>query len=116
MLAVFQPHGFGPTRFLRDDFVAAFAEALRPADRLWMLDIFYAGGTAARDIASADLVAGIVARGRHAEVAPSRDALIEALAAEARPGDLVIVMGARDPSLTALAKTVLARLQDVPVA
>jgi len=32
------------------------------------------------------------------------------VAAEARPGDLVLVMGARDPSLTALAREILAAL------
>ena len=45
VLAVYQPHGYGPTRFLRRDFVETFATALRPADRLWMLEVFYAGGT-----------------------------------------------------------------------
>ncbi len=69
VLAVYQPHGFGPTRFLRADFVEAFAAALRPADRLWMLEIFYAGGTAARDLSSADLVREIAARGRSAAFA-----------------------------------------------
>ena len=46
VLAVYQPHGYGPTRFLRHDFVDTFARELRPGDRLWMLEVFYAGGTA----------------------------------------------------------------------
>ncbi len=58
VLAVFQPHGFGPTRFLRDDLVASLAASLRPEDVLWLPEIFYAGGTVTRDISSADLVAG----------------------------------------------------------
>ena len=37
-------------------------------------------------------------------------ALVATLVAEARAGDLVLVMGARDPSLTDLAQTILARL------
>ena len=45
VLAVYQPHGYGPTRFLRADFVETFATALRPADRAWLLEVFYAGGT-----------------------------------------------------------------------
>ncbi len=115
VLAVFQPHGYGPTRFLRDDLVAAFAETLRPADRLWMLEVFYAGGTATRDVSAADLVSAIAARGRSAEFAESRPALVERLAAEARAGDLVIVMGARDPSLTTLARAILERLSGARV-
>jgi UDP-N-acetylmuramate-alanine ligase len=110
VLAVYQPHGYGPTRFLRRDFVETFATALRPDDRLWMLEVFYAGGTATRDFSAADIAAEIAARGAAAEFAPSREWLIERLAAEAREGDLVLVMGARDPSLTQFALEVLVRL------
>jgi UDP-N-acetylmuramate-alanine ligase len=110
VLAVYQPHGYGPTRFLRRDFVETFATALRPVDRLWMLEVFYAGGTATRVFSAADIVAEIAARGAPAEFAPSREWLVERVAAEARAGDLVLVMGARDPSLTMLARKVLARL------
>jgi UDP-N-acetylmuramate-alanine ligase len=111
VLAVYQPHGYGPTRFLRADFVATFAETLRPADRLWLLEVFYAGGTTTRDFSAADIAAEIAARGTGAAFAPSREWLIERVAAEARAGDLVLVMGARDPSLTDLARGILARLE-----
>jgi UDP-N-acetylmuramate--alanine ligase len=104
VLAIYQPHGYGPTRFLRKDFVETFAHVLRPQDRIFMLEVFYAGGTAVRDFSAADIVAEIAAKGRKAEFAPSRDWLRERIAAEARPGDLVLVMGARDPTLTAFAK------------
>ena len=107
VLAVFQPHGFGPLKFLRGDFVAAFVAELAPRDRLWFLDVFYAGGTAARDISSADVIGDLVARGVAAELAPSRDGLVERLAMEAKAGDLILVMGARDPSLTDLARAIL---------
>jgi UDP-N-acetylmuramate--alanine ligase len=107
VLAVYQPHGYGPTRFLRPDFVETFASCLRPEDRLWLLEVFYAGGTATRDFSAADIVAEIAARGVRAEFAPTRDWLRERIASEAREGDLVLVMGARDPSLTTWAKSVL---------
>ena len=110
VLAVFQPHGYGPMRFLRPDFVATFAAELRPEDRLWMLEIFYAGGTALRDFSSADVVAEIAAQGVRAEFAPSREDLVARIAAEARAGDLVLVMGARDPSLTDFTKAILSAL------
>ena len=111
VLAIFQPHGYGPTRFLRADLVAAFAEALGSSDRLWMLEVFYAGGTAKRDFSAADLVAEIAARGRSAAFAASRESLKAAVVEEARPGDLVLVMGARDPSLTELARGLLEALR-----
>jgi UDP-N-acetylmuramate--alanine ligase len=110
VLAVFQPHGFGPLKFLRTEFVEAFAAELAPVDRLWFLDVFYAGGTAAKDISSTDVIADIAARGVAAEHAPSREGLVARLAAEAKEGDLILVMGARDPSLTDLAKAILGGL------
>lgn len=111
VLAIYQPHGYGPTRFLRDGFVASFARALREEDRLWMLEVFYAGGTAERDFSAAEIVAEIGARGRAAEFAASREALVAGVAAEAREGDIVLVMGARDPSLTDLARAILRAIE-----
>jgi UDP-N-acetylmuramate--alanine ligase len=108
VLAVYQPHGYGPTRFLRPDLVEAFGTALGENDRLWMLEVFYAGGTAKRDFSSADIVAEI---GTRAAFAASREALTSALAAAARPGDLILIMGARDPSLTDLAKSILGAME-----
>jgi UDP-N-acetylmuramate--L-alanine ligase len=116
VLAIYQPHGYGPTRFLRNDFVGTFASELKPNDRLWMLEIFYAGGTATRDFSAADIIAEITARGIHAEFAPSRQWLVERIAEDAQEGDLVLVMGARDPSLTELARAILAAIEraDMP--
>ena len=111
VLAIYQPHGYGPTRFLRRDFVTTFARELGPDDGLWMLEVFYAGGTATRDFSAADIVAEIGARGIWAEFAPSREWLVARIARETRPGDLILVMGARDPSLTALARAILAGIE-----
>jgi UDP-N-acetylmuramate--alanine ligase len=111
VIAIYQPHGYGPTRFLRRDFVATFARELGPDDRLFMLEVFYAGGTATRDFSSADIVAEIAAAGTNSEFAPSRDWLVDRVALEAGPGDLVLVMGARDPSLSELARGLLARIE-----
>jgi UDP-N-acetylmuramate--alanine ligase len=111
VLAVFQPHGYGPTRFLWNDFVEAFATSLGPNDRLWMLEVFYAGGTAKRDFSAADIVADIAARGVRAEFPETRAAAIGRIGDVVRQGDLVLVMGARDPSLTEFARGILAAIQ-----
>ena len=112
LLAVYQPHGYGPTRFLRRDFVDTFTRELRPQDRLWMLEVFYAGGTAAREFSAADIVREIAENGARAEFAPSRPWLAARITREARPGDLVLVMGARDPTLTDFALAILAALKN----
>jgi UDP-N-acetylmuramate--alanine ligase len=90
--------------------VAVFVAELKPEDRLWFLDVFYAGGTASRDITSGEVIQEIAGCGVAAELAPSREWLVERLAVEAVEGDLILLMGARDPSLQDLAKALLAGL------
>lgn len=107
VLAVFQLHGFAPARFLKDEFIAAFAAALTPEDRLWLPDIYYVGGTAAKDVSAADYAEALTKRGVRAKREPSRAAIAREIAEEARPGDLVLVMGARDPSLSDFAAEIL---------
>lgn len=107
ILAVFQLHGFAPARFLKEEFLDAFAESMGPDDVLWLPDIYYVGGTAAKDVSAKDYADALTARGRQARHAPEREAIVAAIAAEARPGDLVLVMGARDPSLSELAARIL---------
>ncbi len=111
VLAFFQPHGYGPTRFLFDDLVTAFAEALLDGDVLWLPPIYYAGGTVERAVESTDLSRGIRAAGADARDLAHRDELPAAVAAAARPGDVVMVMGARDPALSDLARAVLAAVE-----
>jgi UDP-N-acetylmuramate--alanine ligase len=75
-----------------------------------MLEVFYAGGTANRDFSAADIVEEIAENGVKAEFAPSRAWLAARIAEEARAGDVVLVMGARDPSLTDFAREIVAEL------
>ena len=109
-LAVYQPHGFAPTRHLKNELIEAFAAGLRPLDRLWLPDIYYVGGTASKDISSADVVEPLRARGLAAFHIADRSAIPALIAAEAREGDLILVMGARDPSLSDFARELLAAL------
>ena len=110
VLAVFQPHGYGPLRFLLDDFAASFAKALRPQDRLWISPVYDAGGTADRSISSRDLAERIRARGHDVSCPETRGTVPAEIAAEAKPGDLVYSMGARDPDLPAFARQILTAL------
>jgi UDP-N-acetylmuramate-alanine ligase len=111
VLAVYQPHGFGPTRFLRDDLIGAFASGLRPEDRLYMPEIFYAGGTATHDISSREIVTAVRRRGIAASFRAWRKDLVPLLATEARAGDVVLVMGARDPSLSEFCRGIVSALE-----
>ena len=101
----FQPHGFGPTRFMRKDVVAMFAATLRPQDELYIAPIYYAGGTVAQDISSNDLIADLAALGRRATLAPQDD-FVAMIRAAAGAGDCIAIIGGRDPLLPAFAKRV----------
>ncbi len=66
VIAWSQPHGYGPTRFLRNDFVTEIGRVLRPTDEIWMSEIFYAGGTTVKDISAADLINDLKMMGKPA--------------------------------------------------
>ncbi len=109
VLAVFQPHGFGPARFLRPELRELLPALLRPDDRFCYAEIFYAGGTVARDVSSRALAADLPAP-LHCGYAADHEAARRWVVAEARPGDTVLVMGARDPDLPRLARSIYASL------
>jgi len=110
LLLFFQPHGFGPLRSMRSELVAAFVAGMTGDDVLILTDPAYYGGTVLRSVTSADIVADVLALGRAAEHVPDRSEAGRRLAALARPGDRILVMGARDDSLSQFAAEVLAAL------
>ena len=107
IIAIYQPHGFGPTRFLRDDYIATFQTAFRKHDSLYLLPIYYAGGTAQKNISSEDIINGLGPVAFHAQAVKDRDELLARLKTDVRPNDCVLLMGARDPSLPALARKIV---------
>ncbi|MBI5200695.1 MAG: hypothetical protein HY925_03830 [Elusimicrobia bacterium] len=111
VLSVFQPHGYAPTRFNKQEFIDAFSDSLAPTDVLWLPEIYYAGGTAQKTISSKDLADPVRARSKDARFAADRAGLPALIAAEAKAGDVVLTMGARDPSLGDFAKSLLAALK-----
>ncbi|MFI4974497.1 MAG: glutamate ligase domain-containing protein [Caulobacterales bacterium] len=110
LLVMFQPHGYGPLRLMRDEFVDCFADRLAPDDLLLMPEPVYFGGTADRSVGSADITGAVASRGRNAAALIDRAACGERLIATARPGDRIVVMGARDDSLSTFAAGLLDRL------
>ncbi len=107
---MFQPHGYGPLKVMRRELVAMFAARLAPGDLLVVPDPVYHGGTVAREVTSADIVADVAAAGRDARHVADRAAAAAALVAGARPGDRIVVMGARDDTLSMLAAEIVDRL------
>jgi len=113
VLAVFQPHGFGPARFLRPELASLVPALLRSRDRFCYAEIYYAGGTVARDVSSR-LLAADLPRDLDCGYAADRAGVVDWVLSQARPGDTVLLMGARDPELPALARRVFEALGGEP--
>lgn len=99
LIAWFQPHGYTPTKFLRADFVDEIAAALRPNDEIWMSEIFYAGGTATKDISANDLIKDLQGKGVKAFFVEQRDQWVAEMQSHITSDTVILLMGARDPSL-----------------
>jgi len=110
LLILFQPHGFGPLKLMKSEFIDGFAGLMRPDDILLMPEPVYYGGTTDRSVGSEDIAAGVRAAGRQAEALHDRPACGDRLVSLARPGDRIIVMGARDDTLSEFAAELLTRL------
>lgn len=110
LLLFFQPHGYGPLKQMGTELVATFVEKMHAEDHLVLCDPVYFGGTVDRSVGSADLVAAIQKGGRMARHIPSRDGCGDDLIQQAQPGDRIVIMGARDDSLSTFAAQLVARL------
>jgi UDP-N-acetylmuramate--alanine ligase len=110
LLLMFQPHGYGPIRLMRHALVECFASGLNDDDVLVMPEPVYFGGTVDRSIGSREIVDEIKRHGRKALAFADRAACGDHLVSLARPGDRIVVMGARDDSLSQFARDLLRRL------
>lgn len=110
VVVMFQPHGFGPMKMMRTELVEAFTKGLRKGDTLTMPEIFYAGGTVTKDISSNDLIGDITAGGADAHFFQTRDDAGAWMLANVKPGDRLVIMGARDDTLSEFAKDLLHKL------
>ncbi|MEO5564746.1 MAG: Mur ligase domain-containing protein, partial [Chitinophagaceae bacterium] len=106
VIAWFQPHGYGPTKFLRHDFVEEISKVLRPSDEIWMSEIFYAGGTAVKDISANDLINDLKEKGKNAFFADNRNNFLSMARSHLTKNCVLLLMGARDPSLEEFAQAV----------
>lgn len=106
VIAWFQPHGYKPTRFLREEFVKEIGSQLRPQDEIWMSEIFYAGGTATKDISANDLIEDLKATGKSAFFVEDRKDFANAIKPHLTKDCVVLLMAARDPSLEYFANEV----------
>ena len=106
LLVLFQPHRFTRTASLRHEFGGCFGDA----DRVWVLDVYPAGEPPIPGASGKSLVESAHERGNlKVEYAPDPSVAAAAIAAEARPGDTVITLGAGD--VWKLGDEILSRLR-----
>lgn len=110
VIAWFQPHGYGPLRFMHEELARKVSEVLRENDWYAMSDVYYAGGTVNRDIGSDVVISRIQQSGKNALLVPDRSKFPEVLIPMLQPMDVILLMGARDPSLSDFALEVLGRV------
>jgi UDP-N-acetylmuramate--alanine ligase len=110
LLLMFQPHGYGPIRLMKDALVDCFVRGLNKDDVLVMPEPVYFGGTVNRSVGSREIIGEIERHGRRAFAFPDRDGCGDALVRLAHRGDRIVIMGARDDSLSQFAHEVLRRI------
>jgi UDP-N-acetylmuramate--alanine ligase len=105
IVAVFQPHRYTRTHDLFQEFTGAFADA----DAVFVTDIYAAGETPMEGVDAESLAVALSRRHRGSVTyVPAGAGLADRVAATARPGDLVLTLGAGD--ITRLGPEILARL------
>ncbi|WP_026198533.1 UDP-N-acetylmuramate--L-alanine ligase [Wenxinia marina] len=106
VIAVHQPHRYSRLSSLFDDFCACFNEA----DVVGIAEVYAAGEDPIPGASRDDLVAGLIRHGhRHARAVTSEDDLERLVREQAKPGDLVVCLGAG--TISAWANALPERLQ-----
>ena len=100
LLIMFQPHGFDPMRLMGKEIMDSFKQYMSQDDILMVPEIYFSGGTVNRDISSQDLVNYITQSGKQALYFPNRESLEQHIQQIMRPKDRIVLMGARDNTIT----------------
>lgn len=112
VLAFYQPHAFTSVKMLAPEFVESFAKHIAPEDHLWLTEVYYPGGTIPQGISCRTIYEGLKARGVNVSYDDCRERILAEMAGAAQPGDILLVLGARDPTLTDFAQKLLDALKE----
>jgi UDP-N-acetylmuramate--alanine ligase len=113
VLAFWRPHGYRPLSLMFDDLLETFVEVCRPNDKLYLLPVYYAGGTVSKQRDADELVARLRERGVSAEWMTEYEVMMAEIVAQAKSGDVVLCMGARDPGIPKFARELVVNLKNI---
>ena len=110
VLVFFQPHGYGPFGFMQAELGRQLNKLLRPQDKFYLAEPYYAGGSSSFSPHAADVMQEWqkLYPALPLELAGERDFLRQQLTAQAAAGDLILIMGARDNTLAEFAGSLTA--------
>lgn len=100
----FQPHGYGFLKLTHKELAQTFAENLTQEDHLYLIEPLYLGGTVDRSYGSSHLAEELKAANVSVETSGSREEAGQAILKNATSGDRIIIMGARDDTLSDFAR------------
>lgn len=104
VFAFFQPHGFAPMKFFKDELIERLTNILRLDDEFYLSEIFYAGGTVNKTISSQEVVDILKNNKVNAFLSSPRENFVNQISSKLKSDDIVLIMGARDPSLGKFSK------------
>jgi UDP-N-acetylmuramate--alanine ligase len=107
---VYQPQGFGPLKHQKDDLINIFSNYLNKNEFFYMLEAFYAGGTADKSVSSQEIVSEVSKKIPKTSFYSKKEDVFDDLIKNALSGDLICIMGARDDGLRNLAKKIYKEL------
>jgi len=103
--AVWRPHGYGPLALMRRELIDVFTKYVSADDRVIIMSVYFAGGTARKEVTGRMLADELARSGIPAGYAEDYEALRSDLLESVKPGDAVLFMGARDPDLPVFARS-----------
>ena len=107
VIMFWRPHGFKPLRIMFDDLKQMFSTTLRPEDQLFILPVYYAGGTADQSMNSDRLVTALQELGSPVHEVEDYNTLSVAVLSSLKPGRALLGMGARDLQISTFLKSLV---------
>ena len=97
VMAYFQPHGFGPLRFMHKELASDVDAVLRPSDMFLIGDVYYAGGTVNKDICPSIVSNAMTG---NAVFVGDKVSASDYISQNIKDDTVLLIMGARDPNLS----------------
>jgi UDP-N-acetylmuramate--alanine ligase len=105
-----RPHGFAPLFQFQDDLAAVFENHWKHnGGSIFILPVYYAGGTVTKKITAADFVERLNTDGVPAKLVENYTDLKQELEHVSVAGDTILGMGARDPELPIFSKELVSK-------